>query len=140
MSNRMRWRYGDTNPVVGYSPKDSHVEIGDLVYQIGFHIFPFEVAGRHSEFKQKFLGVAMQESRLGEESAVRVATTGVFEFQWQGNRFPLGTLVTAIDKQTLVSTTSLAEAIARVARANEYDSPDTVLVDIISTLMRGGVQ
>ena len=140
MSNRMRWRYGDTNPVVACSPKDSHVEIGDLVYQIGFHVFPFEVAGRRTEFKEKFLGVAMQESRFGEESTIRVATTGVFEFQWQGNRSPLGTLVTAIDKQTLALTTCLAEAIARIARANQYDSPDTVLVEIVSTLMRGGVQ
>jgi len=33
MSDKMRWRYADTNPVVAAVDADSVIEIGDLVWQ-----------------------------------------------------------------------------------------------------------
>lgn len=33
MSDKMRWRYGDTNPVVAAIDAATVIEIGDLVYQ-----------------------------------------------------------------------------------------------------------
>jgi len=42
-----------------------------------------------------FLGVAMQRSRSGETAPVRVATTGVFEFDCAENEFELGDLIGA---------------------------------------------
>jgi hypothetical protein len=33
MSDKMRWRYGDTNPVVAAVDSSTVIEIGDLLYQ-----------------------------------------------------------------------------------------------------------
>ena len=142
MSNKIRWRYGDTNPVIAAPDKDVHIEIGDLVFQYRFRTYPVEVLMEEGydppSLKKHFLGVAMQESKPGETAPIRVATTGVFEFEWPGAMRPLGTLVHCANNQTVWPTMNVSDAIARVARvSNKKDT--SVLVDIVSTIMKGGV-
>jgi hypothetical protein len=88
----------------------------------------------------------MQQSPAGEDRPVRVATTGVFEFDCEPSVFELGDLVgLATDAQTgralpqkLVKVTAAAEAVGRVAKRSAT-STDRVIVEICSTVMKGGV-
>jgi predicted RecA/RadA family phage recombinase len=96
-------------------------------------------------FAGKFLGVAMQSSPLGEESSIRVATTGVFEFSTNSKTWSLGELV-GIDElperagleNQKVDTAVLAGAVGRVAR-REPTASTTILVKIKSKITEGGV-
>jgi hypothetical protein len=88
MGNLMRWRYGDTNPVVAAVDSSTVIEIGDLVYQSTDDARPASAqadqstkALNQSTFAGNFLGVAMQQSRSGDTTPIRVATTGIFEFE-----------------------------------------------------------
>ena len=100
MSDKMRWRYGDTNPVVAAVDSATVIEIGDLVYQDSDDAKPASSqADQGSEtanqelFADNFLGVAMQRSRAGDTVPIRVATTGVFEFDCPSGTFELGDLL-----------------------------------------------
>jgi hypothetical protein len=153
MSDKMRWRYGDTNPVLAAVDADSFVEIGDLVYQ---EVDDARPASRLTDqgtklanqelFSSKFLGVAMQRSRLGETTPIRVATTGVFEFDCPSAAFELGDLV-GVDENA-AGDALLNQQVAKVAAAKHAVGRDakrqaaatTVLVDIRSTVMTGGVE
>ena len=139
MSDRMRWRYGDTNPVVAAVDPGTVIEIGDLVYQ-------GTPADNQTLFAANFLGVAMQRSRAGQAEPIRVATTGVFEFDIASGGFELGDLVgasensngTALENQVVEKVGAADLAIARIARRAPAGTT-SVLVDIRSTVMTGGV-
>jgi hypothetical protein len=155
MSDKMRWRYGDTNPVVAAVDADTEIEIGDLLLQDVDNAKPACVAHLHlhsdgepgpSQFKQAFLGVAMQRSRKGDTAPIRVATTGVFEFDCSRDVFELGDLIcadvnaagTALSNQQVRKTIARRVAIGRVAKRQPL--PGTrILIDIRSTVMTGGV-
>jgi hypothetical protein len=153
MSDKMRWRYGDTNPVVAAVDAATVIEIGDLVWQDSDDAKPASTqADQGSEpanqerFAQKFLGVAMQRSRAGETGPLRVASTGVFEMDCASGMFELGDLLGASENasgnallnQQVKKASAGKYAIGRVAR--RADSATTsVLVDIRSTVMTGGV-
>ena len=154
MSDKMRWRYGDTNPVVAAVDSATVIEIGDLVWQDTDDAKPAsDQADQGSEtanqeaLADKFLGVAMQRSRNGDTAPVRVATTGVFEFDCPSGTFELGDLVGAdentagdalLDQQ--VAAVALSKyAIARVAK-REASAGTSVLVDVRSSVMTGGVE
>ena len=153
MSDKMRWRYGDTNPVVAAVDSATVIEIGDFVYHDTDDAKPAsaqvdqgsEIANQQL-FATNFLGVAMQRSRSGETSPVRVATTGVFEFDCPSGTFELGDLIgvdedetgDALCDQQVDAVGSSSYAIARVAR-RVAEAATTVLVDIRSTVMTGGV-
>ena len=153
MSDKMRWRYGDTNPVVAAVDSTTVIEIGDLAYQATDDVRPASAqADQGSEmenqevFVNNFLGVAMQRSRNGDTSPVRVATTGVFEFDCPSNTFELGDLVgpdetggTTLMDQQVDKVAASRYAIGRVAR-REPSATTSVLVDIRSTVMTGGVE
>ncbi len=154
MSDKMRWRYGDTNPVVASVDSATVIEIGDLVYQDTDDAKPASAqADQGSEeanqaaLAGKFLGVAMQRSRAGETVPVRVATTGVFEFDCPSASFELGDLLggdedaagTALLNQQVAKVAAAKYAIGRVAR-RQAPATTTVLVDIRSTVMTGGVE
>ncbi len=153
MADRMRWRYGDTNPVVAAVDAATEIEIGDLLWQDVDNAKPASAQpdqgtepGNQEEFAANFLGVAMQRSRAGETSPVRVATTGVFEFDAAAGNRELGDLMgaaedtagTALRNQQVAAVAESRYAIGRVAR-RETSSPTSVLVDIRSTVMTGGV-
>ena len=153
MSDRMRWRYGDTNPVVAAVDEQTVVEIGDVVWHDTDEAKPaaaLEDVGTKAENQAalvaKFLGVAMQRSRAGDTAALRVATTGVFEFDCAAASFALGDLIgpagnadaTGLLNQQVEKVATANLAIGRVARREPANST-RVLVDVRSTVMTGGV-
>jgi len=153
MSDRMRWRYGDTNPVVAAVDSATVIEIGDLLWQDADDAKTAAVradlgteAANQAALAEKFLGVAMQRSRSGETAPIRVATTGVFEFDCLGATFELGDLIgadenaagNALLNQQVAKVTASAGAIGRVAK-RQPTTTTSVLVDIRSTVMTGGV-
>ena len=154
MSDKMRWRWGDTNPVVAAVDSATEIEIGDLLWQDADDAKPASAqtdqgdeASNQEEFAGNFLGVAMQRSRSGDTVPIRVATTGVFEFDCSTGTFELGDLVGAdensagdalLDQQVAsVATSNLA--IGRVAK-REGATVTSLLIDIRSTVMTGGVE
>jgi len=153
MSDKMRWRYGDTNPVVAAVDSSTVIEIGDLVYQATDDARPASAqADQGSEqanqelFVDNFLGVAMQRSRNGDTSPIRVATTGVFEFNCPSGTFELGDLAgpdetggTTLMDQQVDKVANSQYGVGRVAR-REPSATTSVLVDIRSTVMTGGVE
>ncbi len=153
MSDKMRWRYGDTNPVIAAVDAATVIEIGDLVYQETDDARPASSEtvqqtklASQQLFTSKFLGVAMQRSRSGETAPIRVATTGVFEFDCPSGTFELGNMMgvnensggTAMLNQQVASVAQADSAIGRVAK-REAAATTSVLVDIRSTVMTGGV-
>ncbi len=88
----------------------------------------------------------MQRSRAGETAPIRVATTGVFEFDCPSGTFELGNLMgvdenaagTALVNQQTVAVAQGNRAVGRVAK-REAAAATSVLVDVRSTVMTGGV-
>ena len=154
MSNALRWRYGDTNPVLLPVESDSVIEIGDLVYLDTDDAKPASAqsdqgsaAANQQLFHDTFAGVAMQASPDGESREIRVAATGVFEFDCASAAFEVGELIgptengagTALLDQSAASVASVGSAIGRCAkRVNPAGT--RVLVDIISCTLKGGPQ
>ena len=153
MTDKMRWRYGDTNPVIAAVDAATVIEIGDLVYQETDDVRPASSQADQNTkeanqelFVTKFLGVAMQRSRAGETAPIRVATTGVFEFDCPSGTFELGKLMgvnenaagTALLNQQAITVVQANRAIGRVAK-REATAAISVLVDVRSTVMTGGV-
>ncbi len=154
MSDKMRWRYGDTNPVVAAVNNSTEIEIGDLLYQAVDDARPASAQPNYDgdqknreQFASWFLGVAMQRSRAGDTSAIRVATTGVFEFDCPSSTFELGDPVGAdgdgtgdglLDQQ-VTSVGASFRAVGRVAK-RVATAATSVLVDVRSTIMTGGVE
>lgn len=153
MSDKIRWRYDDTNPVVAAVDSATEIEIGDLVWQDTDDAKPASSqADQGSEtanqehFADKFLGVAMQRSRAGDTSPIRVATTDVFEFDCPSGTFELGDLVGADENgagdalvdQQVAKVTASKYAVGRVAK-RVGSAASTVLVDIRSRVMTNGV-
>jgi len=153
MTDKMRWRYGDTNPVIAAVDAATVIEIGDLVYQETDDVRPASSQADQNTkeanqelFAGKFLGVAMQRSRSGETAPIRVATTGVFEFDCPSGTFELGDLIgadentagTALLNQQVTKVAQSKYAVSRVAK-RQATASTSVLVDVRSTVMTGGV-
>lgn len=154
MANVMRWRYGDTNPVLAAVADTTVIEIGDLVYQSGGLAVPAWLladlgtkAGNQEAFHDAFLGVAMQASPDGSTEPIRVATTGVFEFTATSSTFELGDLLGVEENgagdellnQTVVKVATCNLAVGRCVKRCASASTK-VLVDVESTLVHGGPQ
>jgi hypothetical protein len=154
MTDKMRWRYGDTNPVVAAVDAETVIEIGDLVYQDMDNVKSAAIqanqgtkAANQELFADAFLGVAMQRSRAGDTDPIRVATTGVFEFDCAAGTFELGDLIgadasvggDALLNQQVAKVAASKQAIGRAAKRLAA-SQTSVLVDVRSTVMTGGVE
>ena len=154
MSDKMRWRYGDTNPVVAAVDSGTVIEIGDLLWQDTDDAKPAsDITDQGTETANQdaladdFLGVAMQRSRSGDTAPVRVAATGVFEFDCPSGTFELGDLIGADENsggdallnQTVDSVAAASSAIGRVAK-RQASAVTSILIDIRSTVMTGGVE
>lgn len=154
MADTMRWRYGDTNPVVLPVDSATAIEIGDLVYLATDDARPAssqadqgtEVANQEL-FHDNFAGVAMQRSRAGDTQPIRVATTGVFEFVCPSGTFEVGALVgvdeatsgTALEDQQVAAVATPNLAVGRCAK--RVAAADTkVLIEIVGTISYGGPQ
>lgn len=154
MANTMRWRYGDTNPVRMPVAADTVIEIGDAIYQEASLAKPAAAMDDQGSellnqqfFQDDFVGIAMQSSAAGDTADIRIATTGVFEFDCNPATFDIGDLVSlaangnedGLENQKAVQVASVSSSLGRCAKqANPAQS--RVLVDIVSTVMRGGPQ
>ena len=163
MSDKRRWRYGDTNSVVAAVDGDTVIEIGDMVWQDVDDAKPAAMIPKPEReyanisfaemmqeyFATNFLGVAMQRSRFGEADPMRVATTGVFEFYCPSGTFELGNLIgpavenigadnEQLENQVVGPASAARYAIARVDK-RVASAASLVLVRIFSTVMTGGV-
>jgi hypothetical protein len=94
MSDTFRWKYGDYYPVVAAVDSATVIELGDLLWQDIDNAKPASELANPGTFTLNFLGVAMERNRKGDTTAIRVATSGVFEFDvLAGECFELGDLV-----------------------------------------------
>jgi hypothetical protein len=149
----MRWRYGDTNPVVAAVDSATVIEIGDMVWQDTNDAKPASdftwnntTAETQDGFADEFLGVAMQRSRALDTADIRVAARGVFEFPCAAATFELGDLIgpakasgNALEDQKVVAVADPARAIGRAAKRYASNTT-TVLVEIQSNVMYGGLE
>jgi hypothetical protein len=150
----MRWRYGDTSPVMLPVDSATVIEIGDMVYLDTDDAKPASAqtdqgteTANQQMFHTKFAGVAMQASASGETQSIRVATTGVFEFDCPSATLEVGDLMgadenaggTALLNQTVAKVTNANASVGRCAkRLNPAGT--RMLVDVVSTMMYGGPQ
>ncbi len=154
MANTMRWRYGDTSPVMLPVDAATVIEIGDLVYLETDDAQPASAqadqgteSGNQQLFHTKFAGVAMQASASGDTTPIRVATTGVFEFDIVSTTLEVGDAIgadedaggTALLNQTVAKVSNLNAAIGRCAKRLNPAGTRT-LVDVVSTVSLGGPQ
>jgi hypothetical protein len=154
VSDKMRWRYGDTNPVVAAVDSATEIAIGDLLYLDTSAAKPASSQADQATktanqqlFADTFLGVAMQRSPAGDSNPIRVATTGVFEYDCASATFELGDLVGADENaagdallpQQVAKVAASKYAVARVAK-RVAAAAASVLVDVRSTIMTGGVE
>lgn len=154
MANSMRWRYGDTNPVTLPVGSSTLIEIGDLVAASGGAAVPASALAdlgtepdNQEAFHDAFVGVAMQCSPEGSTDAVRIATSGVFEFDATSATYAVGALIGAVENgsgdalesQTVANVATANLAIGRCAKAVD-PAASRVLVDIVSTVLKGGPQ
>jgi hypothetical protein len=154
MSNTMRWRYGDTCPVLLPVDSATVIEIGDLVYLDTDDAKPASAQvdqgtkGSNQQMVHDFFaGVAMQASRSGDTQPIRVATTGVFELDCVSATAEVGDLMgidenvagIALLNQTVIKVSTANAAVGRCAkRVNPAGT--RVLVDIVSSVLKGGTQ
>ncbi len=154
MANTMRWRYGATSPVMFPVDSSTEIEIGDLVYLDTDDIKPgSSVPDQGAEatnqqlFHETFAGVAMLASPSGNAQPIRVATSGVFEFDCVSATIEIGEFLgpdensggTALLDQTVAVVADAGGAIGRCAK--RVDPAGTrVLVDIVSSVLKGGPQ
>ncbi len=119
--DRMRWRYGETNPVVAEVLPETIIEIGDLLWYDGTakpaELLNVVAAHGEEEFQKRFLGVAMQRSRKGENAPLRVATSGTFEFECPSVAYDLGDRMAVAGNQKLIKTDLPHFTIAKVERS-----------------------
>ena len=154
MSDKMRWRYGDTNPVVAAVDSDTVIEIGDLVLLNTDDAKPASMlvdqgtkAANQAAFAAIFLGRgdATQPKRRdradprGHHRRVRVRLRRAGRSSWAtwsaSTRTPAGN---ALLNQQVAKVTAAADAVGRVAK-RQPAAGTSVLVDIRSTVMTGGV-
>lgn len=156
MSSTMRWRYGETNPVVLPVLSATVIEIGDLVYVDTGTVKPASaltygasLAVTQRAFHDKFAGVAMQQSRSGDTQNIRVATTGVFEFTCASAAFDVGARIgvdknagsTAVLNQQVIGTAAGNPELSLGYCAKRVNPAGTaVLVDVVGTLSHSGPQ
>jgi hypothetical protein len=130
------------------------IEIGDLVYLDTDDAKPASAqADQGTKISNQqlihdiFAGVAMQASRSGDTQPIRVATTGVFEFDSVSATAEVGDLMgidenvpgTALLNQTVIKVAAANAAVGRCAkRVNPAGT--RVLVDVVSAVLKGGTQ
>ena len=155
MANTMRWRYGETNPVVLPVDSATVIEIGDLLYldttakPAGALTYGASLAATQETFHDTFAGVAMQQSRAGDTQDIRVATTGVFEFACASATFDVGARIgpddnagpTALLNQQVIEVAGASPELSIGYCGRRVNPAGTsVLVDVIGTVTHAGPQ
>ncbi|MCD6451246.1 MAG: hypothetical protein J7L64_02605 [Acidobacteria bacterium] len=146
MSNVMRHRYGYENPRLFAVDSATVIEIGDLLWLDTDDVKPAadlpwntDLATTQADFSAKFAGVAMEASPAGHSGEIRVATTGVFEFDCDSATFEVGDMVSCakgsgdfLENQKVVAVS--AHPIGKVAR-REPVAGSKVLVEIRASVV-----
>ncbi len=154
MPNSMRWRYGETNPIMLPVLAGYVIEIGDLLYLDGGNVKPAStqtdlgtLAANQETFHDNFIGVAMQCTTGASAETIRVATSGVFEFPCLPATFEVGDLIGSteegtgvqLESQVVIGVTAENLALGRCVK-QAASTTDTVHFDIVRTVVRGGSQ
>jgi hypothetical protein len=144
MADKMRWRYGDTNPMVAAVDAETVIEIGDMLWLDVDDAKPACMSQNPVQVAMCFLGVAMQRSREGQTDPIHVATSGVFDMDCPLDTYELGDLVGAIqfaDKpvcnQRIAKAAKGASAYTAIGRVDKREVRPTgsVYVRIYSAVM-----
>ncbi len=136
--NRDRHVWGETNPIQCLAANDQMVMTGDICYMTGTtsSLYPLSyVWGDNIGNHVPFIGVAMQYSIDQDPLEVRVATSGVFEFD-TSDTFIVGEgIYQLINPQTVYGTGNRTTTSGIIGRAwKRYASTTTkVLVKIDNT-------
>ena len=105
------------------------IQIGDIVY---LGAGGFVVSANVREEEDVFLGCAMQRSKPGEDTKIRVATSGVFQFDCEQDEHIIGEQVAPVPgKNQEVEKTSRGS----IGRSVEMGYSSSVKVAILSTCM-----
>ena len=155
MSDRMRWRYGDTNPVVAAVDAATVIEIGDLVYQDTDDAKPASAqtdqgseATNQATAGRQVPGRGDAAEPLGRHrrrsawpppassSSTAPAARSNSERLVGADENAAGN---ALLNQQVDAVASAARAIGRVAK-RVASASTSVLVDIRSTVMTGGIE
>jgi len=158
ITDNMRWRKGDTNPVIMRVASATVINVGDLIYQdptlkqakpASAQADQGSLAGNQELFTTNFVGVASQRSLAGETTDIRVSTGGVYEMDCASATFSIGDRVgvaedsagTALEDQKVIAVASTSPKLAVGRVHKERTSADTtVWVEIKSTLIDDGPQ
>lgn len=155
--NKMRWKWGETNPITEPTASSTVINAGDLLWRnsTSGKVEPAstfakdtDLATTQAAFAAAFVGVAMQASPAGTAGYIRVATTGVFEFT-DSTTSPshscgayvganLNAATTYLEDTKVISVAKSYLAIGRIAHVESVPS-GKAFVEICSTTMRGGV-
>ena len=154
----MRQRHDAADSVLCAVDSAQVIEIGDSVWlntndvRAADQFTWTSLPNTQEAFTNQFVGKAMQRSRSGDTDPIRVATTGVFEFDCASATFEVGDLMavsgnagdTALTNQGAVAlgvhTSDLNHrAIGRCAQ-REATAVTKVKVNINSTVMNGELQ
>lgn len=157
MADKKRDRWGDTQPVKSAPVATATViSIGDLCWQdsaaantpkpasdVSWNV---DLATTQADFIATFLGDAAQASASGDTDAIRLGTTGVYEFDCAAATFAIGDLVgpakqtgNLLENQKVAAVAGVTMAVGRVAEDVPANAT-TVKVRIFSKLANGGVQ
>jgi len=141
--SRDRHVWGATNPIYIAVKSAETIKTGDMVKcGAGVDVEPLDFAAL-SEDNDNFCGVAMQDSVSADPATIRVATTGVFEFDCASATFLAFETVmqTGGDAQKVVTQnsdiTTVDKAVGRVWK--RYSSATTkvwVKIDTVKKLSR----
>jgi hypothetical protein len=146
MSNVMRHRYGYENPRLFAVDAATVIEIGDLLWLDTDDVKPAsdltwntDLATTQADFAASFAGVAMEASPAGASAEVRVATTGVFEFDCEAATFEVGDKINCakgsgdfLEDQKVVAVS--ANPIGKVAR-REPSASSKLLAEIRASVV-----
>jgi len=166
MSNKNRWKYGDTKPVVGAAGHAVAIHIGDLVYQEevsgAWNIEPASAAPKEGNLAQqqeyfccRFLGHASEQFRADQTPKdlceLRVNARGVHEYDCVAltHTMGLGTFfgpagagaqpAAGLLNQTVVEGAEERRAVGRLARRVAVGDK-TVYIELFSEIMDGGLE
>lgn len=152
MSNNLRYKKGDTSPVFVTPDSTVAIEIGDLLYldsstkqvkPASAQTDQGSLVGNQDLFRTNFLGVAEQQSRVGDSAPIRVATAGDFEFDCAAAQFKVADRVGTVENaagdalldQSVVAVASDTKTIGRVVR-EQLVNATKVMVRIESQVSR----
>lgn len=116
------WKWGETTPVSVPVREETNITTGDVLFydDDGFACPASDFQGTREELSNKFIGVAMQDSRPGLKGPIRVATTGTFSFTCCDKPNRLGQYMTVADERgvyrnwQIAKTDNPKEAIGRI--------------------------